>query len=72
MGKRLCFIFIKAILKAVNLGEDTDTVAAITGSIAGMYKQLDEIPEEWLGKIVNKQKVDDLILAFYEFCTAQM
>jgi len=63
--------FKEAILTAVNLGEDTDTVAAITGSIAGMYKQLDNIPEEWLGKIVSKQKVDALILAFYEFCAAQ-
>jgi|GEM_PF-3912866 len=36
-----------------------------------MYKQLDNIPEEWLGKIVSKQKVDALILAFYEFCAAQ-
>lgn len=63
--------FKEAILMAVNLGEDTDTVAAITGSIAGMYKQLDNIPEEWLGKIVSKQKVDALILAFYEFCAAQ-
>ena len=39
----------EAVLKAVNLGRDTDTIAAITGGLAGiMY---DDIPEEWVRKI---------------------
>ena len=33
-----------AVLKAVNLGEDTDTVAAICGGLAGIYYGFDEIP----------------------------
>ncbi|AKG33272.1 ADP-ribosylglycohydrolase family protein [Paenibacillus durus] len=60
--------FKEAVLKAVNLGEDTDTVASITGSLAGMYYKMDEIPEEWLEKIVRKQDIDELIKKFYEFC----
>lgn len=62
--------FKEAILRAVNLGEDTDTVAAITGAIAGMYKNMDEIPHEWLDKMIKKKEIDYLIMAFYEFCAA--
>lgn len=35
------------ILKAVNLGNDTDTVAAITGSLLGMYYGIESIRESW-------------------------
>lgn len=64
--------FKEAILRAVNLGEDTDTVAAITGAIAGMYKNMDEIPHEWLDKMIKKEEIDHLIMTFYEFCAAQV
>ncbi|TWM27108.1 ADP-ribosyl-[dinitrogen reductase] glycohydrolase [Bacillus paralicheniformis] len=61
--------FKEAVLKAVNLGGDSDTVAAITGALAGMhYKKMDEIPSEWLEKIVRKQDVDNLINQFFESC----
>jgi ADP-ribosylglycohydrolase len=60
--------FKEAVLKAVNLGEDTDTVASITGSLAGMYYKMDGIPEEWIEKIVSKQDIDELIKKFYELC----
>ena len=33
-----------AVLKAVNLGEDTDTTAAVTGGLAGLLYGLDNIP----------------------------
>ncbi len=60
--------FKEAILKAVNLGEDTDTIAAITGALAGMCYHMEGIPADWLNAIVKKQEIDDLIEAFYEFC----
>ncbi|WP_186578004.1 ADP-ribosylglycohydrolase family protein [Aquibacillus kalidii] len=60
--------FKDAILTAVNLGDDTDTVASITGALAGMYYKMDGIPEEWLAKIVKKEDIDHLIEKFYEFC----
>lgn len=59
--------FKEAVLKAVNLGEDTDTVASITGSLAGMYYKMEGIPEEWLEKIARKDKVDELIKGFCKF-----
>lgn len=64
--------FKEAILKAVNLGEDTDTIAAITGALAGMCHQMNGIPEDWLNAIVKKQEIDDVIEAFYEFCFAKI
>lgn len=60
--------FKEAILTAVNLGDDTDTVASITGSLAGMYYKMNQIPNEWLDKIVKKEFIDDLIIKYYEFC----
>lgn len=56
--------FKKAILKAINLGDDTDTVGTITGSLAGIYYGMNKIPKKWLVKIVNKNEVDDLIYKF--------
>ena len=49
-------------MKAINLGHDTDTVAAIAGGLAGLYYGYTNIPEEWLEKIEKKngqnQKMD--------------
>ena len=36
-----------AVLKAVNLGEDTDTIAAITGSLAVIIYGGNSIPSKW-------------------------
>ena len=35
------------ILKAINLGEDTDTIAAITGGLLGIYYGSSSIKESW-------------------------
>ena len=51
-------------LGAVNLGDDTDTVAAVTGSLAGLYYGIDSIPKEWIDKIKNKAYLEDLIVKF--------
>ncbi|YCA42279.1 ADP-ribosylglycohydrolase family protein [Bacillus sp. JZ8] len=59
--------FKEAVLRAVNLGDDTDTVASITGSLAGMYYKMEGIPAEWLEKIARKEKVDELIDGFWRF-----
>ena len=48
------------VLKAVNLGEDTDTVAAIAGGLAGLYYGCEDIPKEWLDKIQRRKYVEEL------------
>ena len=45
------------LLWAVNLGEDADTVAAVAGSLAGLYYGYDSIPHEWLAGLKNKEMI---------------
>lgn len=54
-----------AIIGAVNHGGDADTIAAITGSMAGARDGYHSIPTEWIDKLDNniKMKYD----AFTEF-----
>lgn len=53
-----------AVLKAVNLGGDTDTIAAITGSMAGLYYGYDNIPTKWIEKLIKKEIIDEKINEF--------
>lgn len=39
------------MIKAVNLGDDTDTIAAIAGGLAGLYYGKENIPKDWLSYI---------------------
>lgn len=48
------------VLTAVNLGGDTDTTAAVTGGLAGIYYGLDNIPAEWIKQIVRNEDIIDL------------
>ncbi len=43
--------FKKAIIGAVNHGGDADTIAAITGSLAGAKYGLDAIPKRWINQL---------------------
>lgn len=52
--------YADCILKAVNLGGDTDTIAAVAGGLAGiMYGIGGEkgIPEDWVAQIVSKDVI---------------
>lgn len=59
-----CFMnsksYSEAVLKAVNLGEDTDTTGAITGGIAGIYYGFENIPEEWVSELVRREDIEKL------------
>ena len=46
-----------AVLKAVNLGEDTDTTGAVVGGLAGIYYGLDHIPQTWIEQIARNQDI---------------
>ena len=47
--------FQQAIIGAINLGGNTDTIGAITGSIAGLLYGYGEIPNDWLNDLKNKE-----------------
>ena len=48
----------EAIIKAVNHGGDADTIAAITGSLAGAYYGYDKIPQRWISQLSDNVKSD--------------
>lgn len=48
----------ECILKAVNLGSDTDTTAAVAGGLAGIMYGLEGIPDEWLSKMKSMDMID--------------
>lgn len=50
----------ECVLKAVNLGNDTDTVGAVVGGLAGIYYGYDNIPKEWLGVLSKRQYIEEL------------
>lgn len=47
-------------LKAVNLGEDADTVGAIAGGLAGLYYGYENIPDEWVSQIQRIEWIKEL------------
>lgn len=58
-----CFLntnnYCECTLKAVNLGEDTDTIAAIAGGLAGIF--YGEIPKEWIDELSGKEVIENSI-----------
>ena len=53
--------YSSAVLTAVNLGDDTDTTAAVTGALAGIIYGYEEIPKDWIDKLVNKELIDSCL-----------
>lgn len=54
----------EVLLAAVNLGEDTDSLGAVTGGLAGIAFGEANIPAEWKHQIAKKAEIEDLISRF--------
>lgn len=52
------------VLKAVNLGEDTDTTADVAGSLAGLWYGYEAIPSDWLDALAKKDRICTLCEQF--------
>ncbi|MBR4038884.1 MAG: DUF1768 domain-containing protein [Clostridia bacterium] len=52
--------YAQCVLKAVNLGEDTDTTAAVAGSLAGVIYGVEAIPQAWLDKLKNRALIESI------------
>ncbi len=50
----------EAVLKAVNLGEDTDTVGAVAGSLAGALYGYEAIPREWRETLLKREYIEEM------------
>lgn len=58
--------FRDALVAAVNLGGDSDTIGAVCGQLAGAYYGYSAIPKEWLAAIKDWTLVDVLIDRFLD------
>ena len=52
--------FRSAVLLAANLADDADTVAAVTGQLAGALYGLGGIPADWLDRVAWKDRLLDV------------
>ena len=52
--------FRDCVLKAVNLGGETATVAALAGGLAGVSYGSDGIPPEWIEGIARKEEIVEI------------
>jgi ADP-ribosylglycohydrolase len=52
-----CPSYVETVLKAVNLGCDTDTTAAVAGGLAGIHHGLEAIPREWVDAVARKDDI---------------
>ena len=58
--------FKDAVLKAVNLGDDTDTIGSVTGGMAGLFYGFEQIPRNWIDTLVKKEDIEELGSRFQE------
>ena len=52
--------FAQAVLHAISLGGDTDTIGAMTGAISGAYLGFDLIPGGWRDRLENRLYIEEL------------
>ena len=60
--------FQECVLKAVNLGGDTDTTGCVAGGLAGVACGMKSIPADWIGQLARKNDVDCLFQKFADVC----
>lgn len=48
----------ECVLRAVNLGDDTDTTAAVAGALAGIAYGADAIPAAWMGALRGRDIIE--------------
>lgn len=58
--------FREAVLTAVNLGDDADTVGAVTGQIAGALWGLSGIPPEWCRRLAWAHKIETVATQLFD------
>ncbi len=63
-----CFLksdsYEESVFLAINLGNDTDTIAAITGGLSGIFYEFISIPDNWVQTLARKKDIYELLLEF--------
>jgi ADP-ribosyl-[dinitrogen reductase] hydrolase len=55
--------FEEALILAVNLGGDADTIGAVTGQLAGAIYGRSGIPDRWLANLAWRERIEERALA---------
>lgn len=50
----------EAVIKAINLGKDTDTIGALVGGLAAIIYGFKDIPESWLKDLKRREYIEDI------------
>ena len=56
------------VCKAVNLGKDTDTTAAVAGGLAGLWYGINEIPQTWANVTAKFKEIQTRCHKFSSVC----
>jgi ADP-ribosyl-[dinitrogen reductase] hydrolase len=59
--------FEEAVLKAVNLGDDSDTTGAVVGQFAGAHYGYSAIPQTLIDGLARKDMIDDALEALFRW-----
>jgi poly(ADP-ribose) glycohydrolase ARH3 len=57
--------FSEAVLYAISLGGDTDTIGAMAGAISGAYLGVESIPDAWKEKLEDMPYIEELAKTLY-------
>jgi len=60
--------FAQAVLHAISLGGDTDTIGAMTGAISGAYLGFESIPVKWRDKLEDTHYMEELAEKLWMTC----
>ncbi len=60
----------ECVLKAVNLGGDTDTTGCVAGGLAGVTYGVQSIPDDWKKQLPRQEPVGELLDKFAELCVS--
>ena len=60
--------FEEGVLLAVNLGDDTDTTAAVAGTLLGLRFGKEQIPRAWLAELARLRDIEALLQRFQVAC----
>jgi ADP-ribosylglycohydrolase len=63
--------YAESVLKAVNLGGDTDTTGAVTGGLAGIAYGFKAIPKKWVEALPRKMEIGELAERLYVVSTSE-
>ena len=58
--------FENAVIYAISLGGDTDTIGAMAGAISGAYLGVEAIPDKWLSKLENRLYIEPMAEELYQ------